>query len=187
MDGHNTHEAPFFTPPNVLSNSDLSVWIKQTFAGISSQALNYIITQLYPPIYDGSKGYGSPLERTMTIIADSSFTCNNNYLNKAFKNQTYAYEFQVPPAFHGFDVPYTFYNGQGSNPSAGLFAPVAEVMQGYLTNFVANGNPNGPGLPPFPIQGMNASMNGLNLTSISPQRDPTANSRCAWWQKALYY
>ncbi len=40
----------------------------------------------------------------MAIIQESSFVCNNFYLNTAFGNQTYAYEFQVPPAFHGFDV-----------------------------------------------------------------------------------
>jgi carboxylesterase type B len=187
MVGHNTNEAPFFTRPDLLSNTDLAAFIKTTYIGATQSTVDYVLNTLYPAVYDGTYPWRSPLERTFNLVSDSSFVCNTNYLNKAFNNQTYAYEFQVPPAFHGFDVPYTFYNGQGTNLSTGLIAPVAEGMQAYITNFVQTGNPNGPGVPPFPIQGKNASMNGLNVTGFTPQIDPTVNVRCTWWQKAQYY
>lgn len=187
MVGHNAQEAPLFTPPYVTTDADVQEWAKISFPGASQQVLDYIVETLYPAVYDGSQPYSTPLERTIRITSDSAFVCNTNYINKAFKNQTYAYEFQVPPALHGLDVAYTFYQGQGTNLSAGLIAPVAEVMQGYITNFVKNGNPNGPGLPNFPVQGANSSMQGINATYIQPQMDDTANARCAWWQKALYY
>ena len=185
--GHNTNEAPSFTPPYIQSNSQLRALIDGNYPGIPTASLNYILNTLYPAVYDGTYGYRSILERLFLLIGESSFTCNTNYINKAYHNQTYAYEFEVPPALHGFDVQYTFYNGQGTSLSAGLLAPVAEAHQAYITNFVKTSNPNGPGVPNFPMQGMNASMNGLNITGIMTKRDPTSNPRCAWWQKQLVY
>jgi cholinesterase len=114
------------------------------------------------------------------------FICNSYYLNTAFGNQTYAYEFQIPPGFHAYDVPYTFDNGQATNVSVGFYAPVAAELQGYLTNFAMTGNPNGPGLTHFPKFGANATVNGINFNTTTQQRDDAANSRCAWWQKGLF-
>jgi len=187
MVGHNTHEAPSFTLPIIQTDNELRAWARLVFPGISDPIVDYLVETLYPAVYDGSYPYSSPIDRIIRVVNDAAFVCNTNYMNKAFKNQTWAYEFQVPPALHGMDVSYTFYMGQGTNLSAGLIAPVAEAMQGYITNFAKNGNPNGPGLPFFPIQGANATMLGINATYIEPQTDDTSNSRCAWWQKALYY
>ena len=185
--GHNTNEAPSFTPPFVQTQAQTQAFLLVNYPSIPPQSLNYILNVLYPAVFDGTYGYRSNLERLFLLIGESSFTCNTNYISKAYNNQTYNYEFEVPPALHGFDVAYTFYNGQGTNISAGLFAPVAEAHQAYITNFVKTGNPNGVGVPSFPMQGMNASMNGLNVTGIMTKRDPTSNPRCAWWQKALLY
>jgi acetylcholinesterase len=185
--GHNTNEGPYFTPPFIQTNAELVAYLRQSYPTIPQSSLDYITNVLYPPIYDGTYGYRSITERVIFIITETIFTCNTNYINKAFNNQTYAYEFEVPPAFHGFDIQYTFYNGQGSDASAGLFAPIAEALQAYITNFVKYGNPNGPGVPNFPMQGMNANMNGLNVTGITTKRDPTVNPRCAWFQKSLTY
>ena len=82
MDGHNTNEAPFFTPPYVKTNSDLAAFFKLNYPGITNTAIEFITTSLYPPRYDGSQPYRSPLERTMAIIADSSFICNRTSLPK---------------------------------------------------------------------------------------------------------
>lgn len=186
MVGHNANEGPLFAPPNVQTDQELAAFFRQIYPGIESSVLNYLIQDLYPAVYDGSQPYTSPLDRTFLIISESIFTCNTNYLNKAFQDQTYAYEFEVPPAFHGFDIAYTFYNGQGTNISAGLIAPVAQTLQAYIVNFAKTGNPNGPGLPFFSLQGSNSSLNGLNVTGVTVQKDTTNNPRCAWWQKALY-
>lgn len=37
------------------------------------------------------------------------------------------------------------------------------------------------------MYGSNATVQNLNITGITEQMDPTANYRCDWWQKALYY
>lgn len=183
--GHNVNEGNSFAPPFTRNQQETAAWVRTNYPGATQPALNYLLEVAYPPIYDGSQGYTNPLRRTIKIVTESAFTCNTNYINKAYGNNTYAYEYQVPPALHGFDVPYTFYNGQGTDEAAGLFAPIAELHQAYLTNFIKYGNPNGPGVPYFPMQGMNASMNGINVTGAMTETDPTVNQRCAWLQKAL--
>ena len=80
------------------------------------------------------------------------------------------YQFEVPPALHGSDIEYTFWNGQPSNlwaTMAPLVAPLAPVLQGYITNFAMTGNPNGMELPQFPTDGNNATEVGLSATGLN--------------------
>lgn len=185
MVSHTLSEGPLFTPPNVQTDEEFAAYILYNSPSIPTSVVNYIVKTLYPAKYDGSQPYRSAIERTILFVTETSFTCNAYFLNKAHNNQSYAYQFAVPPSFHGYDVQYTFYNGQPTNISADMVAPVAKALQGYLTNFVMTGNPNGRGLPPFPMQGNNASMNSIN-TTIRAVRDDTSNQRCAWWGKALF-
>lgn len=121
-------------------------------------------------------------EHPLTYRA-SVFTCNTFYLDKAFANKTYSYLFSVPPATHGEDIPYTYYNG----PSTSVIStPVALALQKYLTDFAETGSPNGEGVPYFPMYQMNATVQDLNITGISQMRDPAANARCDYWQRAPY-
>ncbi|ETI26891.1 hypothetical protein G647_09990 [Cladophialophora carrionii CBS 160.54] len=185
MVSHMLSEGPYFTPPNVQTDDELEAFIQLNTPGFPQELVNYVVKTLYPARYDGSQLYTSPIERTILFITETSFVCNNYFLNKAYGNQTYAYQFAVPPGFHGFDIPYTFYNGQPTNQTAGMIAPVGVALQTYLTNFIMTGNPNGRGMPPFPMQGKNASMNSIG-TTIQRVKDDTSNQRCAWWQKALF-
>ncbi|KAK4936512.1 hypothetical protein LTR10_022619 [Elasticomyces elasticus] len=186
MVGHNIAESPGFTPPYLETEADFESWLQSTLPGISQAALDYILNVLYPAVYDGSEFYTTPLERAFLMVQEAIFACNTYYLNTAFNNQTYAYEFQVPPGFHGEDIPYTYYNGEGSDPTQDLIAPVAEELQGYLVNFAMTGNPNAPDLPYFPMYGANASINAINATYTKQQVDDVANQRCAWFQKGLF-
>ena len=186
---HNTNEAPSFTAPYVQTDAELEAYFLQSFPTVQPAVLNYIVHTLYP-----LSDYPTPIDRTFAIINELLFNCTTYYLAEAYANTTYNYQFEVPPALHAFDAPYFFYNGQGTNLTAGLFAPVAQVMQGYITNFASTGNPNRPGLPFFPQYGPGATEMGLNVSisaqgivpDIKTQTDPTANPRCAWWQKGLY-
>lgn len=186
MVGHNSFESASFTPPYLNTEADFATWLNQVFPGITNATTSYILNTLYPPSYTGGQPYTSPLGRAFLIVQEFVFVCNTFYLNKGFNNNTYAYEFQVPPGFHALDLAYTFYNGEGTNITAGLIAPVAEQLQGYLTNFAMHGNPNGHGLPNFPKYGPNAMINGIGWNETTQQRDDAANPRCAWWQKGLY-
>ncbi|KAK5952643.1 hypothetical protein OHC33_006235 [Knufia fluminis] len=201
MAGHNTNEGPGFTPPFVRTDEELAAFLKTSFPAIQEPVINYILQVLYPPVYDGTYPWTSDIDRTIDLITEQIFTCNTNYLARAYGNKTYNYEFAVPPATHGLDILSTFYQGQGSNLTQSLYAPVANAMQTYITNFAMTGSPNRPGLssasgsvPLFPMQGDNATEMVFNYhvegTSVTPDirvgRDPTSNPRCAFWQKGLY-
>lgn len=191
MAGHNTNEAPAFTPPFIGTDAELAGYLRTAFPTIATPVVDYIVHTLYP-----LSSYPAPIDRTMALINELLFQCNTDYVARAYGNRTYNYQFEVFPALHGYDVPYSFYNGQATNVSADMVAPVARAMQSYLVNFAMTGDPNGPGLPYFPVQGNNATEMGLNATLLSAtagatpdvmvQRDPTVGARCAWLQKALY-
>ena len=187
MTGHNTHEGVEFTNPSVRTNAQAEVYLRTRYPGMSDRIISYILNTLYPAVYDGSQPYTNALDRTIFLITESCFTCNTNQLARAFGNKTYAYQFEVGAALHGFDVDFTFYNGQGSDTTKipPLIAPIAEVLQGYITNFVQTGDPNGMGLPTFPMYGSNGTEVGLNVTIDSYMADPTNNERCVFWGKAL--
>lgn len=119
----------------------------------------------------------------------TAISCHNDYLNQASGGKTYAYRFSVPPALHGQDVPYTFYNGPNSTAIPGLGIPnqsIAEALQKYIVTFTATGVPSSENLPVFPQWGTDKNLLDLNVTGINVVKDDTANNRCAWWQKALY-
>ena len=184
MVGHNEDEGLLFSDPSITTATATNAYISLEFPGISPASASYIEDVLYPPIFNGSYGYKTYFQRFVLALADSSFTCNTNYLDRAFNNKTYAYQFSVFPALHGQDTPYTFFNGP--NPSV-VNPAIATALQEYLTSFAINGVPSGPGIPIFPLYGANATEINLSATSISEMRDPTANERCLWWQKALYF
>lgn len=150
------------------------------------EVVDYIVNTLYPPIFDGSQamGYTNQIARTAALISELVFTCNCFWLDQAFGNLTHAYYFTVPPALHGEDVPYTYFNGP--NPSAVKNDAVAIALQEYITHFAETGTPNEAGVKYFPMYGANATVQDLNITGISDVMDPAANYRCDWWQKALW-
>ena len=185
MIGHNALDSLIFTDPTINSTATFEQLFVRALPSISPSALDYITKVLYPPIFDGSLRYRSEYERTATAVMDSTLSCNAFYMDQGFKNKTHFYEFAVPPALHGFDTAYTFANGK-SSPL--LTAPsVASALQEYITSFVVNGIPAGKGIPRFPMYGSDSETIVLNATSIGERMDELTNSRCAWWQKALYY
>lgn len=184
MVGHNADEGLVFTPPFITNNTAYESFLRLSYPDISPSVVSYISNVLYPPIFDGSLGYKDNIGRAALTIAESVFTCNTFYLDRAYGNNSYAYQFSVPPALHGQDIAYTYYNG----PSAAIKNDtIAVALQEYLTSFAENGKPSGPNIPMFPMYGNGAEEINLNITSIMEMMDPTANSRCDWWQKALYF
>ncbi|KAH0541691.1 hypothetical protein FGG08_003854 [Glutinoglossum americanum] len=177
----------FFTDPSITNDAKFTTYFQVHFPSARPEVLQFIQTTLYPPIFDGSFGYTNPTERLLVAIAEFAFTCNTNFFDRALDNKTFAYMFSVPPALHGQDVPYTFYNGDGKPTDSVVNATVAFALQKYITDFAKTGNPDGPGLPHFPLYGDKSTVVSLNATTISETRDPVSNLRCEWWQKALYF
>jgi cholinesterase len=190
MVGHNSEEGVFFASPFIQNNTAYIEEIATTFPDASNATVDYITTELYPPVFDGTEPYTTQFERTALTVSDFAFACNTRYLDLAFGNQTYSYLFSVPPGLHGEDIPYTFFNGDTSTSDDGypVNAFLATTLQRYITNFAILGTPNGVGVPYFPIYGPNSTV--LEIASdelIITIPDDLANERCAWWQKALYY
>ncbi|KAI9739023.1 MAG: hypothetical protein M1835_003214, partial [Candelina submexicana] len=184
MVGHNADEGLLFTNPAVANESAYLAYLQSVFPDARPSTITYIDQVLYPPVFNGTYGYTSYLTRTLLTIADAAVNCNTDYLNRAYGNRTYNYLFSVPPATHGQDVAYTYYNGP--NPSV-ISSNVALALQKYITHFAETGDPNQEGVPTFGMAGNSSQILNLNITSIAEIRDDTANTRCAWWQKALYY
>lgn len=184
MVGHNADEGVYFTDPRDLNDTALIATLVTNYPTIPVSAIEYITQVLYPPVFDGTYPYTSQIQRAILITSESVFTCNTNYLDRAYGDNTYSYQFSVPPALHGQDVAYTYYNGPNT---AVLNATVAMDLQKYITSFAENGVPAESGIPSFPLYGSGSTILNLNATFIDTIMDPNANARCLWWQKALYY
>lgn len=188
MVGHNTNEGTYFTPPNINSTDDIAVQLRANFPYIPDISLRYLTNTLYPAVFDGRYPYRTQYARASLIVAEGIFTCNTNFLSTAYGNKTYSYLFAVPPAFHGFDVVYTYYTGGqvSSIPTGVTNRTVALALQDFITSFAIEGRPSAEGVMEFRTYGPDARVLELNATAIAERRDTNANARCNWWQKALY-
>ncbi|KAH0559611.1 hypothetical protein GP486_003876 [Trichoglossum hirsutum] len=184
MVGYNAQETLHFVDPANNDNSAFAAGIKRVFPDIQPAVVDYITQTLYPEVYDGTYPYTDAKGRAMLSDAEASFTCNTYFLDRAFGNQTYAYRFSIPPAFHGLDVPYTYFNGPDPRVTN---ETIALAMQSYITTFAITGQPNRQDLPEIPLYGENSQILDLNVTGMAVISDPEANERCEWWQKALYF
>jgi cholinesterase len=190
MVGHNSDEGLLFTDPFVQNQAEFVDDLKILLPDASDEILDLIDTTLYPPVFNGSFGYTDQIGRTSLAIAEASFTCNTRYLALAFNNQSFSYFFNVPPGLHGEDIAYTYFNGDTSTSDDGspVNATVAMAFQEYLTSFAMNGTPNEKGVPFFPMYGANSTIVNIAATDFAEDLvDTVANSRCTFWQKALYY
>lgn len=188
MVGHNANEGALFTPFFIPNEAALEDQISSAFANAPKSSLDYVTKTLYPPVFDGSLPYTNNFERGSLIVSEGVFTCNTNYLSRAYGNKTYSYLFAVPPAIHGQDIPYTYFEGgAGSTGLQGVAnTTIAIALQEFITSFAENGVPDATGVKQFNMYGPDASVLELNVTGIEDVRDSNANARCAWWQKALY-
>lgn len=187
MTGFNAHETLYFTNPDSTNNSAYISGISTAFPDVQSSVSQYIAQTLYPAVFNGSQPYTSFFDRAELTLQESAFTCNTFYLQQALKGYkpSYGYRFSVPPAYHGEDVPYTYYNKATASPSVN--ATIALLMQRYLTRFALTGNPNGGADTALPVYGLSGQILDLNVTGLEKISDPNDNDRCRWWQKSLYY
>ena len=183
MIGHNADEAGAFVPTSITTAAEVTALLSVGFTGVNETTLEYILTDLYPSPSD-TKLYDNEHDRLALIVSESSFTCNTRYLATAFKNATWNYRFQIPPASHGQDIPWTFYNDVKTDA---INTSLAESMQLYFTNFFQVGHPNvGNELPNWTQYGTASSIETFGIQGIGTAVDDDANPRCAYWQKGEY-
>ncbi|KAH6714768.1 carboxylesterase family protein-like protein, partial [Leptodontidium sp. MPI-SDFR-AT-0119] len=188
MVGHNANEGALFTPPYIQSDETLQSHLRTVFPAITQQTIDYVTQTLYPPVFDGSHPYRDQYSRANLIISEGIFTCNTNYLSTAYGNKTYSYLFAVPPALHSQDVSYTYFTGGAPSdyPLGVSNITIATAIQQFITSFAKDGRPSANNIRQFNMYGPNASILRFNVTDIDEIRDSNANTRCAWWQKALF-
>ncbi|KAG9684700.1 carboxylesterase family protein-like protein, partial [Aureobasidium melanogenum] len=172
MTGHNTDEGLIFTDPFISNGSALEAFLVTQFPALQSMPLTlaHITQNLYPPIFDGSQAqhYTNEIARAAAIISEVAFTCNTVYLQKAYEG-SYAYLFDIAPSIHGQDVPYTFYNGNGSSDASSgdnlgvEDVAVAYLIQRYTAEFAKSSDPNSRGTPYFAKYGSNATTQALPI------------------------
>ena len=191
MTGHNQDEGSRFVPNTLVTDeASYEAYLKSLIIPLASNAsaLRFISQTLYPPIFDGSQGYTNQTERNNLTIADATIVCNARFMDQAsFIPQTYAYEWFVPPAVHGADLLYTFYD---FTPMPGVNTTVAEILQGYIARFVQTGQPNAPSLPPFPAGRPGLQVQNLGDDFVGPISDERGikrlPERCKFWQELPY-
>lgn len=190
MVGQNQDEGLLFTSPFLINDDANDTRLREmilisapTLKGLPDQ-VDYILNTLYP-----AANYSNQVARGAQITADFAIICNARYLDTAFKNKTYAYEFDIFPALHGEDVPYTYYTGVGQSVSGVTSPQTALAMQDYFTSFAETGTPNqqGDGTPFFHMYSNNATVELLQSSSITEAMDPAANMRCDYWQSGVWY
>lgn len=183
LTGQVSHEGWYNTSPYVKTEEDQEAWLTSSLPFATPKVREYIRTELYPPVFDGSYPYTDQTSRNALIIAESIFTCNSQYLHRAYNNETYGYFFSIPPGLHGADMPYLYYNGDTS-----INAKVAATVQEWVTSFATQGYPTGlEGGAKFEQYGSDANVVEINDTAIVNIKDPQKTERCQWWQEGLYW
>jgi cholinesterase len=184
---HNTFEGLKYTDPAATNSSAFDEYMELYFPNISETVLQQVSTEIYPAVYDGTYPWTTPLSRLITAVSESTFTCHayfvGNALGAAVGADSYSYLFSVPPGTHILDVYFSYFVNSTSTVTN---ETVARYMQGYFTSFAENGDPNSADLPAFPTYGANFTDLNLNQTFIDVIEDPSANSRCDWWQTVAY-
>jgi carboxylesterase type B len=187
--GHNSDEGLLFTPPFVQTQAEFVDSISEVFPTANASTISYITEVLYPPIFNGSYGYTTPIERTALAVSNYVVTCNA-YVLASTLSPSYAYLFSVPPGLHGEDTDYTFFNGDTSTSDEGvpINGTVADVFQRYLTNFAMTGKPTAEGFPDFSMYGQQDTVTNIGDTGLGTQlTDPGVVPACKFFIEAPYY
>ena len=180
--GHNANEAGAFLSLEINTEAEVDAIVGATLVGANPEAIGYILTDLYPSP-NNKTVYRTQHDRLALFISEFSFTCNTNYLARAYDNATWNYRFDIPPAVHAADIPYTFYSGLKNSITNPM---IAEIMQRYFVSFVATGVPDSGNLFSWSQYGANATIAAFEVGGVMQTLDDAANQRCTYWQKATY-
>ncbi|KAI0886712.1 alpha/beta-hydrolase [Annulohypoxylon maeteangense] len=182
MVSHNTLEGLIFTKPSIKTTEDYLDMLREAMPTISNETLGFISNTLYPAVFNGTYGYTDQFQRALVTIQDSTIVCNTRYLAGAMSDRAYGIQFAVPPGIHGEETAYIFQNGATS----GVAQNVADNLQQYIVSFVMNSVPTDVNGLRMPLYGNAAQLTSMDASGSTVVKDDTANSRCSWWQQALY-
>jgi len=152
--GSNADEGTAFMPPKITVAA-LQATAKQRFGANAESFL-----QIYPATSDEEAWKASA-----AFLRDSTFGAQMRtwarLQTKTAKSPAYLYYFsRVPPgplsehygAFHASEISYVFGTGDiGRRNWQDADRKLSETMSSYWVNFASTGNPNGKGLPAWPV------------------------------------
>jgi para-nitrobenzyl esterase len=153
-------------------------WKSYAFEHFKERADEFI--KLYPGVTDEQATRSAIDYRSDAFIAFGTWKWIEAHRNTG-SSLVYRYHFELaaPPskyhpgsfAFHSDEIEYVF--GTLDTRPGALWRPedrkLSEQMMSYWTNFAKTGDPNGPGLPPWPIYGKDDSLIHLDSTiTVSP-------------------
>jgi carboxylesterase type B len=195
---HAANEGYGLASPAVTNDAAFEQFILEAFPGLGSspETLKYVVSELYPSVSDDSQalGYKSQYERAAVSLAEAFYTCSIAYIGDALPLNTWSSDFVITPSLHESEATYTLFNGPytnvsriASNTTALSTEQIAYVYQGYISRFAQFGNPNGNDTPYWPIYDKNATAQIVNTSGFTTGKESSANNRCEWWSKGLYY
>jgi carboxylesterase type B len=156
--GNNANEGALFVLPTIITLDDLKAWLHLEFPAFVKGDVQKVL-DTYPST-DGpvnptapkfaTNGLTSPTavnvsqvatgqqQRANNILAEATFICPSYWLNTAYtsKNGTYHYQYSVPFASHGDDMP-AYFGPRTPNQSAAFSQAFGQIWG----NFIKSGNP----------------------------------------------
>ena len=186
MVSHNSDEGLSFIPTNVTSDEDFEQLLRKTLATASETTIKTVMDD----VYNKAESIDNQFRARSFGVELAGFYCTVNWMANALHNQTYNYIFSFNPGTHGQDLPYTFWNGDTGKQQEGMImttkvdnATAAINIQSYIANFVTKGDPNGDGLPEFPLYGEKGLQLGIDYRGTHIRTmDRVQEKRCSWWQ-----
>ncbi|KAJ4993369.1 carboxylesterase family protein [Stagonosporopsis vannaccii] len=201
--GHNGNEG--FGFPSLQNTTAFDDYISLSFPNAPPAAHKHITTVLYPPVLPSTEdlatdynpststsqtvtGYVDPQGRQALLTSETVINCLVSHINRAFSGRSYSYVFSVPPALHGQELYYVFYNGQATDV---FYRPVnvglAGRVQDYWLSFAREGKPGAAeGGEAWETWGQEKRVMGFSLDGAEMRGDVSDNERCRWWQLGLY-
>ncbi len=173
LTGWNEEEGLLFGP---LKNAEN--FRKQAEQQYGAEAKKFL--EFYPALNEAQAAVSQlKLSRDM-IFGVQNYTWANVQSNKG-KQNVFVYRFtrKVPAtgeyvkygAFHTGEVPYAYDNLKFVNrPWEPVDQQLAQIMSAYWANFAIKGNPNGPGLPEWPVY--TTKSNQIMILSEKPGAKP---------------
>jgi para-nitrobenzyl esterase len=136
-------------------------WIKANYRARAGRALAFYGIEGEAPISEETAGQ---------IAADTGFRCPAAWVaarHVAAGQRVWRYELAVAapgagPVRHGSELPFVF-----DTPPAGATSAAWPRLQAYWANFARTGDPNGPGLAPWPAP--TAAAEAIAFTPSGPQ------------------